>query len=235
MSLSVEIDYREKGLVEILRNFHDLETHIEVCNLDVGDIRILHDDLVVAIIERKTSQDLLSSIKDGRYKEQKARLVDNYALNKIYYLIEISECFRPQTVEAIRGAIINTLLRDDIKVVMVNNIHNTAYFIKDIVNRLQKFPKKYIGIANASVVKPSHVHTKKTCITPEHFLIDVLSHIPSVSTNIARVVAEHYDMNLEKMMKEYDEKIVAELKLVSSGRRVGPKIATRIKTYLYKN
>ena len=47
--------------------------------------------------ERKTTCDLYSSIRDGRYKEQKCRLLNNYDKRKILYIIELhlltkSEC-----------------------------------------------------------------------------------------------------------------------------------------------
>ena len=43
-------------------------------NLDLGDIIIEYNDIPLIIIERKTIPDLLASIKDGRYKEQKKRI-----------------------------------------------------------------------------------------------------------------------------------------------------------------
>lgn len=231
MTIKLEIDYREKGLIECLRNFDDVSGYIDITSLDVGDVRITYDDVVIAIIERKTSQDLVSSIKDGRYREQKKRMLDNYSHNKIYYLVEISECFRLQTADLIRGAIVNTMVRDNIKVVLVQSVRNSAIFIKDIVSRVVKDPKKYTDNQESSI-KPSNVHTKKTYITREHFLMDVLSHVPGVSTNIATTIGNHYEMNLPKMIETFDETIVSELKL-PSGRRVGMKIATQIKSYLF--
>jgi ERCC4-type nuclease len=231
MTIKIDIDYREKGLIECLRNFNDISACIEIISLDVGDVRITHDDEVIAIIERKTSHDLISSIKDGRYHEQKRRLLDNYNHNKVYYLVEINECFRPQTTEIIRGAIVNTMVRDNIKVIMVQSLQNSALFIKDIVSRVIKNPQKYIDNKYTST-KPNHVHTKKTYITKDVFLMDILSHIPGISTNIARVIAEYYDMDLPKMIDTFDETIISELKL-PSGRRVGSKIAEQVKSFLF--
>ena len=60
-------------------------------NLDVGDFHIYKNnkDLPDFIIERKSINDLLSSIKDGRYNEQSFRL-NNFPIHNhnIYYLIE---------------------------------------------------------------------------------------------------------------------------------------------------
>jgi ERCC4-type nuclease len=48
--------------------------------LEIGDIQIIFDDKLY-VYERKTVSDLLSSINDGRYKEQKIRLLNSHATN----------------------------------------------------------------------------------------------------------------------------------------------------------
>ena len=51
-----------------------------------------HDDIyknAVLIFERKTCADLLSSINDGRYREQKSRLVSNFKKNQICILLKM--------------------------------------------------------------------------------------------------------------------------------------------------
>ena len=59
-------------------------------NLPLGDMIICDDEgYELIVIERKTLKDLLSSIKDGRYREQSFRL-NNYPVHNhnIIYLIE---------------------------------------------------------------------------------------------------------------------------------------------------
>ena len=83
------VDNREpKGLKELLSV--RLEDKIEFLNLEIGDFQIVDDsNNVLLLVERKSYDDLISSIKDGRYSEQSYRLnefpLDNH---KIYYLIE---------------------------------------------------------------------------------------------------------------------------------------------------
>jgi len=64
---------------------------IEICTLDLGDY-VFYDEITetnLIIIERKSLQDLESSIKDGRYAEQSFRLNDCPTHNhNIIYLIE---------------------------------------------------------------------------------------------------------------------------------------------------
>ena len=91
----IKIDYREKELEENILNiknnnikYKNIEIKRE--NLYLGDI-ILCDNknTEIVIIERKTLNDLASSICDGRYKDQSHRLEDcNVHNHNIYYLIE---------------------------------------------------------------------------------------------------------------------------------------------------
>ena len=70
----------------------NINTNIEIIKeqLNIGDI-ILFDDKnePILIFERKTLNDLASSICDGRYKEQSYRLNEtNVSNHNIVYLIE---------------------------------------------------------------------------------------------------------------------------------------------------
>ena len=88
MIMKLLVDNREpNGLIELLKVRVE---HIELTNLDIGDFIIKNnDDKVVMIFERKSLNDLMASIKDGRYNEQSYRL-SNYPLHNhnIYYIIE---------------------------------------------------------------------------------------------------------------------------------------------------
>ena len=96
MKIICKIDTRERKLIQIItplfesryRDKYDIQ--LDICNLDLGDIVITDEhENTLMIIERKTLNDLLASIKDGRYKNQSQRLnainIDNH---NIVYLIE---------------------------------------------------------------------------------------------------------------------------------------------------
>ena len=77
------IDNREKSIIPLFQ-----EVEYETTNLDLGDFQIINPEgEIILIIERKTQADLLSSIKDGRHREQKLRLL-NSSIPNIAYLIE---------------------------------------------------------------------------------------------------------------------------------------------------
>ena len=72
----------------VLKNYFSrnyLNTQLK--QLPLGDILIQHNDIEV-VIERKTITDLASSIRDGRLREQKIRLIHNYSKRNIIYIIE---------------------------------------------------------------------------------------------------------------------------------------------------
>jgi ERCC4-type nuclease len=73
---------------------------------------------IIIIIERKTLNDLSASIKDGRYKEQKERLVHSLKSNvRKIMLIEgekMSDFKLP--AKTFDSVVVNTMLRDNIHI-----------------------------------------------------------------------------------------------------------------------
>ena len=92
--MKLKIDYREKKLIELLKayitQFGLKNIDIEIENLPLGDAIICDKNgNEKLIVERKSLNDLASSIKDGRYVEQSHRLTNNQMHNhNIIYLIE---------------------------------------------------------------------------------------------------------------------------------------------------
>jgi ERCC4-type nuclease len=88
------IDKREHDLIEkceLMINLEPNYTTIETDVLDIGDILVKTDEgKDVMLVERKSLQDLLASIKDGRYEEQSHRLKHSsgFPPHNVVYLIE---------------------------------------------------------------------------------------------------------------------------------------------------
>ena len=53
-------------------------------NLELGDFVIRLDNADFLVFERKTIPDLAASIKDGRYADQKQRLLAHYDPSKVF-------------------------------------------------------------------------------------------------------------------------------------------------------
>ena len=92
--MKIKIDIREEELIKNINflianipSFKDIQVVIET--LPLGDIIIYDEESDKLVIERKSVNDLLSSIKDGRYEEQSYRLNGlNHHNHNIIYLIE---------------------------------------------------------------------------------------------------------------------------------------------------
>lgn len=101
--MRVILDYRESKLQMLIQSLFDQSKaaemkhiHFLVENLSIGDICLSNQEGEEIIIERKSVSDLLSSITDGRYREQSLRLgAERIHNHHIIYLIEGSiESFR---------------------------------------------------------------------------------------------------------------------------------------------
>lgn len=86
--MKLVIDTKEKAMsTAVITDYLDtLGLQHEQRNLDVGDLAIYDGDDVVAIFERKTCKDMAASINDGRYREQKVRLLNTSCRWKGYIL-----------------------------------------------------------------------------------------------------------------------------------------------------
>ena len=147
------IDMREKGQnnenirVEIINKLR-LPIKIEEKQLSVGDYTWAYNDplnnklyMIDLLIERKTLNDLASSIIDGRYNEQKYR-IKKYGYKNAYYLFEGTELSANEYLgkgnlnkDAINTAIYNTI-----------NIHNLNIIrtsgTKETINKLIEFDRR---------------------------------------------------------------------------------------------
>ena len=92
--MKVIIDEREASLYELCLTHECLNKEMIVLEkrvLQLGDILFMSDDETTTFlcIERKSLQDLLASIKDGRYSEQSYRLTNCFPNpHNVVYLLE---------------------------------------------------------------------------------------------------------------------------------------------------
>jgi ERCC4-type nuclease len=231
------IDTREKLIISKLENYD-----FSVEQLDLGDIIFKEDDEIILIIERKTIKDLKASIIDGRIKEQKARLLGSNT--NIMYLIEgdlYKENIGSFPVKTLIGSIINTELRDNIRVYRTNTENETIEFIKKLHDKLQKDGKMFfkdVKVDYSTTLKKK----KKENMTPEIWFRNTLENIPQISDKISNVIVEKYKtyVNLinvyEKMPEELRHKLLVDLEYNIANdkkRKIGNKASERIYKFLY--
>ncbi|RVD91023.1 cation-transporting atpase, partial [Tubulinosema ratisbonensis] len=105
---------------------------LETCNLEVGDFVWLKNDSVLdLIIERKKGSDFVSSITDGRLKEQMERL-KNSGISKIFYLIEGLKSQDMNQNENFIKSVLSDIKKKEITVVETENINESIRFILQV-------------------------------------------------------------------------------------------------------
>ncbi len=241
----ITIDNREHKLIEIFNN-NNIKYNKE--NLDFGDILIVNNNINI-LIERKTISDLASSIKDGRYKEQKLRLKDYSNKYKIIYLIEgdiyLDKIYNGITSKTIQGIVLKLILRDNINCINCNSINDSFKLINNIVDLINKNKleedSNFSNLNNISINDINYSNTFKKCkkdnLTPLICNINQLSQIPSVSTRISSSIIDKY-LSIENLINEYnkiellDDKynMLSDLKI--NNRKIGKKLSKKIYNYL---
>jgi ERCC4-type nuclease len=230
----IDIDIREHGLQQYFSSI----PNYKFVNLEVGDIIFYINDEIKLIIERKTISDLYSSIKDGRYREQKARLLNNYPKEKIMYLLEgdVSTNNRRINTEIVYGSITNTLLRDHIRILHSADIAETAKYISLIEKRLVKNPEFFMEPQNGGVATDYATTIKlkkKDNMTPQMCQTLQLAQIPSLSIAKAHAIMEEYGSLYKLMACLDDESAMIELGNIKiNDRKLGPKAVEKIREYL---
>ena len=165
--LIIIIDAREHKLYEdiIARDLDTYNDKIEIIkeNIELGDIHIIYNDIFF-IFERKTTCDMQSSIQDGRYKEQKTRMLANYTQKQISYIIEGDDVLSSKTYNKSRmlqGAYLHTMFRDNIRVLYTKNTNETATLILTISTKIIDNPQYFINNGERDTDYTSCIKMKK--------------------------------------------------------------------------
>jgi len=250
MSIELIIDNRERELIEILKN-NNVEFKVEM--LEIGDIVFRKEQIPVLVIERKTIADLKASICDGRNREQKARLLNcGLDISRIMYLIEgglmktLDSKISGVSVSTLLGSLINTQLRDNIKVYRTISIEETALFIERLLQKLIVDIDKYFGSGSSNITDVGYAATlktrKKDNVTPSVWFIQQLSLIPHVTEKIAGVITSEYPSVIslmtayENLVEDKRKTMLSEITFpIANGktRRVGIKISEKIYNIFY--
>ena len=204
MSAKIEllIDNRERELKTFFSNY----SNVKFDNLDIGDIVFRYQGDIVVLIERKTIGDLISSIKDGRYREQKLRILNHVPRDKVLYLLEGGKISQNNYAgKLVWGSMVSMLIRDGIKIIRTIDVKESIQFIDRIYQRLTKYPGKLLpskisggndandaNDVNDIKYTSSIKIKKKENLTPYRCGILQLAQIPGLSTKIAQVILDKY-------------------------------------------
>ena len=206
--MNLVIDCREKKLVSLLEQ---KQIAMSVESLPLGDICI-KDKMgsLVALFERKTIQDLLSSISDGRYEEQSFRLKQcGLDKRKIYYIIEgnieqyVGKGQGLYSKSTVHSCMYSLTFVKGFSLICSNSVNHTS----DII---EKFFKKIESDPSAGSDGPQHYIdsvklTKKGNLSDEMVTVMMLAQIPKVSKNAAEAVMKNYKYSIPKLVDALNE------------------------------
>lgn len=219
MSYFIKIDNREQAFADFMKKDgygFDLEP------LQVGDIQFVDktSKIPFIIIERKTYADLEASIKDGRYKEQKERMIKAYPykVRKIILLEGISTSFK-MGQKTLNSVIVNSIIRDNISIYCVKDFAELCEFLESIIINLAKYGEQLIkevctinaenNIATFNNELEAYTHSvktgKKENLTPKICFRNMLCQINGISNLVADMLVDKYEY-MYIFIKYYNEK-----------------------------
>lgn len=251
--ITFKIDAREHKLKDILMQSIDCEEtltflSVQCDNLYCGDFIIEVDNHPIVVIERKTLNDLVSSIRDKRYKQQKIKLKETYSSSSIIYLIEGGFDYNPSVPLYIDGmdkysvisSIVNTQIRDDIHIVHTNNLEDTFDFLIALLIRICKNPKQYLD-KNIESKKEDFIKKHKISSKEDMFFYQ-LTQVPGISGKTAQAFVNVYgnmlefyktftSMNNEEKLKTLKNITIDDVN--NKSRKINSKVAEAIIQYMF--
>lgn len=244
--MNLVIDCREKALINYLSCLK-LEHKSE--SLSIGDIVIRNNsgDTVV-VFERKTINDLLSSISDGRYEEQSYRLSQcGLDKRKIYYIIEgnienyVGKGSGLYSKSTVHSCIYSLTYVKGFSLICSNSLTHTGDIIEKFYNKLSSEPSNSGsgsgGGGGSGTYLDSVKLTKKSNLSDEMVSVMMLAQIPKVSKNAADTIMKKYNYSITELVKALtdDEKCLDSVTCLMSNnkqRKLSKPCVQNVKKYL---
>lgn len=195
------IDAREYKLKDLLEE-KEIEFQVEM--LELGDIHF-YDENYRLIIERKTFQDLKSSIRDSRFREQRSRLLlwrnDNF--HKFLYFIEGEDKEDEFNIE--KRTIERLMIGYQIPILFMKSLEDTRDKIIDWI-RLESLDKlfKVRSIELDQIESRLSYKIKKNYQNEKLFFMEILSHIKGISPSISLSIGNEF-LSLKNFILLYHE------------------------------
>lgn len=224
--MELNCDYREKAAIKLIEK-------VKVSNPKYANIEIKSENLYLGdftfgnvIIERKTHQDLASSILDGRYKEQCTRLQEYQQSNpstKIIYIIEgnIDLFFNSHNIdkEKLKSAMVSLMYEKGFSVINSRSLNETIDFLLIFAykyySKYEKLQKNSPDEENNDITVNNNLNNienlvkqgqrKKEQINRDNIGIMMLCNIPHISFNLACELLKPFENNIYKFICKLQE------------------------------
>ena len=186
------------------------------------------------LIERKSIRDLEASILDGRYREQRGRLLAFCHESKAQPMYVIEGSLSSSTGRLAKRALLTFLhrltLHYQIPVMQTASIEETAELIDTLVEQWKEDPTSLQRTTDIiKVTDGIHVQKKANASDPTYFAISCLAQCPGVSVKMAETLITTFH-SFSGIMKA----TVKEMEVVKVGtRKVGPVVSQRLHALLH--
>jgi len=168
------VDYRERNC-SVIDQLKDLGVLVKPIDLKVGDY--IASERVA--IERKSCEDFINSIIDGRIFKQAEELKENFS--KPILLIEGNYFQERINENAVKSAIASIVLDFEIPIIMTKTEEETAKTIFWLAKREQTIAKRGVGISGRK--KPKTLKQLQ-----EH----LISGLPGISTVLSKRILQDF-------------------------------------------
>lgn len=255
MTLIILVDSRENKLKKYFLSGSRVNSNVPISfqSLDIGDIQLKcqETDELMYIIERKSISDFYSSINDGRYREQKARILGSISQKiRVAYIVEgnvLDTSLNLNEVQRriVQAAIVNLQLRDRITVYRTSNSIETGMYVELIHKKISENRDWVISQTMIEQPQQSYNHLVKTAkrenLTPIICQKVQLAQIPGVSATTADIILAEYKtlVNLINTYQQIPIENISDRELLLSQiqmtpkRKLGKVLSTRIYKYLF--
>ncbi len=223
------VDCRENKIISKLDEKGETVMKYSAQQLQLGDFIIKRDEKVIVIFERKTLNDLYSSIIDGRYREQRTRLLEKKKDVSICYILEISP-INSDYVTVITGDIVNLVYKHKINILPSFSVEHTIGILENMYKKLEE------NTLNLEINDslPVFIENLQGKCKGKNILYNQLICIPGISGVIASKICLKYG-NMYELINAYN-KCIDEVEKkdlffnfeINEKRKIGKKLSEKI-------
>lgn len=248
-------DNREHLLIDTFNKYYAEDISYEIQQMDLADIEIRGTKGQRFLFERKTVSDLAASLQDGRFKDQKDRLLgvlEREPKTAIAYILEggmagsDSQKVHGRVTMGMLRTLLNTIqLRYRIPIIRTTTIRDTASWVFRFVKHLERKPDfcpvgsgSNAGCSTYKTLMPSTAKNRST--DPKDIRIAMLTVIPGVSLKSASGILEQLETEEDTIFtftrKNSKDAFIERLQGIKiNNRKVSAKIVTQIVELFYSN
>ncbi len=222
--MKIKIDCREKDLIKELDNLNFLEKE----KLELGDV-LIESDTNIILIERKTCSDLIGSILDGRFRDQKQRLLlfkeESQKNCFIVFLIEHNN-YPVQFKRHLQSSLIHLNFLYDFKILYTRNIIDSADIIKHLIE--EKFIKEDVIIKTSNDENLTSLKKYSKHCNYSNF-VKMLSCIHGVSVNTSLAIEQNGITNISNLIYILQNKPEELESIIVGKRKLSKKIIEKLR------